>query len=654
MSTSCQKRPVMEKICNIIGNVKPKIDSCHPGLWLDKFAMPDKQEIQYEELKYICRFNNKAKQEYGGELFKEVCSSRERIFRTLRENGLRFTAQTTGPFILHLARASALENAGICLHPVYGFAYIPGTAIKGMAHAFACEVWLPTRSDKQIAWRQICEVFGWATSPWLGDLAKNLAKKCECDITAPGGESSGAVIFHEAWPLMWPKLICDIVNNHHPKYYGATQKELKEKPDEFASGDWENPKPVYFLAVASGEEFDFPLSLRPVAALSNSRSAFESPDDVLKLACQWLLGALEHRGAGAKTSAGYGRFKLVKEPDNYTKLKEETENIWKDAKKDGHFCEETFTLELVTPAFLAGADQKAEDCDLRPATLRGHLRWWWRTIHSGYLNVATLKKLEDAIWGDTKKSGIITIALTVENKKAPDEFNQKPNSGYYFIAYGMAGRYFLPQGASWKLSIQTRTTVFNDCDISKETAMTQAKMALFLLCYYGGVGARCRKGFGSLTMPENLQSFSVQKSLEQTKKTLTEIKLDTNNEETTQYALGSCIEQDYTVPANVVDVAIESFGKIYKEFTKEKKGDPNLAVLGIPRKNISKERYASIVHFHFDLAEESRYILRMIGFPVQMDNISADESKKFIEEFKIKLKSISTSNKIKHSGGNYV
>src|SRR5581483_6165314 len=76
-----------------------------------------------------------------------------------------FSSTTTGPLTLHLARASALENAGICLHPLYGFASLPGSALKGMARAYAETIWLPTQTDQKQAWRQIEDVFGWAPNP---------------------------------------------------------------------------------------------------------------------------------------------------------------------------------------------------------------------------------------------------------------------------------------------------------------------------------------------------------------------------------------------------------------------------------------------------------------------------------------------------------
>src|SRR5262249_35456855 len=54
---------------------------------------------------------------------------------------------TSGPLTLHLARASALESAGICLHPVYGFPYLPGSGLKGLARAYAVTVAQASEAD---------------------------------------------------------------------------------------------------------------------------------------------------------------------------------------------------------------------------------------------------------------------------------------------------------------------------------------------------------------------------------------------------------------------------------------------------------------------------------------------------------------------------
>ena len=175
----------------------------------------------------------------------------------------RWERKTSGSLAIHLARASATENAGICLHPIYGFAYLPGTGLKGLARAFAETVWKPKETDQKAAGNEIARVFGTASKE---------------------ASASGTIVFHDAWPTSWPTLIVDIVNNHHKNYY-----EGKDAP-----GDWESPEMAYFLAVAKGQEFSFALAKRRNGVL---------PAD-LKLAEEWLDGGLTHLGFGAKTAAG--------------------------------------------------------------------------------------------------------------------------------------------------------------------------------------------------------------------------------------------------------------------------------------------------------------------------------------------------------------
>lgn len=257
---------------------------------------------------------------------------------------------------------------------------------------------------------------------------------------------SSAVIFHDAWPTTWPRLIVDIVNNHHPDYY--------QGDSAIPPGDWESPRPVYFLAVPPSQEFDFALAKRRA----------ESEDHALTLAQEWLMGALTHLGAGAKTAAGYGAFRVM----NQT-----VAPLSKPAR-------ETFeaTLELVTPAFLAGANQSAEDCDLRPATLRGLLRWWWRTMHSGFVDVPTLARMEAALWGNTNSGSPIRVTVQPASGIEPLRFdknvlqtqnrlpkppNSKTTQGLWYHSFGMDDtksesgvrsrfqRWYLVPGTRWQV-----------------------------------------------------------------------------------------------------------------------------------------------------------------------------------------------------------
>lgn len=88
-------------------------------------------------------------------------------------------------------------------------------------------------------------------------------------------QHAGAVVFHDAWRLEWPRLIVDIVNNHHAGYYQAGPKD-----NTYPAGDWENPIPVYFLAVPPDTVFRFALSLRRA----------DVRKELLYRAKQWLVG----------------------------------------------------------------------------------------------------------------------------------------------------------------------------------------------------------------------------------------------------------------------------------------------------------------------------------------------------------------------------
>lgn len=493
----------------------------HPGLQLDKFIQPPKQqEDQKKALDLVLQTRGDS-----GLLTELLNRRRTRLAHVKAAN---FSCTTAGPLTLHLCRASALENAGICLHPLYGFVYMPGTGLKGMARAFAETVWLPTQADQGQAWRKIEDVFGWASNPDRRNQIRDPnhpAQPRRTDPTDPDSPSisaaSGSVVFHDAWPVSWPKLELDIVNNHHSPYYKGT-----EPP-----GDWQSPVPVYFLCVPAGQTFEFAIS---------PRCSGTAPK-LLDLAGQWLLGALTYEGAGAKTAAGYGCFKSADKDEQAGKLVEATDSTWNAARDENKRAEFSCTLELVTPAFLAGAKQEADDCDLRPATLRGLLRWWWRTMHAGYLDADALRRLEAAIWGDTKSGGAVRVVVEGQSERDVEPFAYKQQGttragrpkldpddaalrrlgivpspkyttqGLYYAAYGMdeishgsrGTRHWIHPGAHWNLRLLARRGAFkvagseNDQPLDPHMLLDQAKAALWLLCRFGGIGSRCRKGFGS-------------------------------------------------------------------------------------------------------------------------------------------------------------
>jgi hypothetical protein len=84
-------------------------------------------------------------------------------------------------------------------------------------------------------------------------------------------------------------------------------------------------------------------------------------------------------------------------------------------------------LTILTPAFVSGADQN--ETEIRAATVRGLLRWWWRATVGHECNLAELVRREAQIFGSTSeglKSPLqvivrdISVNLMSRASKLPD------------------------------------------------------------------------------------------------------------------------------------------------------------------------------------------------------------------------------------------
>ena len=261
---------------------------------------------------------------------------------------------------------------------------------------------------------------------------------------------------------------------HHPKYYQA--RDDKVPPP----GDWEDPVPTTFLAVDPGTEFAFAVAPR-------------RPDDtdLARRAAEWLKAALADWGAGAKTAAGYGRIEA-----------REIAQPLASPQRKRFEC----VLELVTPAFLAGALQQRDDCDLRGATLRGQLRWWWRTMHAGHLDPRVAASARNRNLGRCRRRER-SPALARTGPAARS--GTVPGRGRARVS-GLRHARSSPPSKARRQQVACRDLASAaefrrdpksekpDASITRDTVLQQACVALWLLTRYGGVGAKGRKGFGSL------------------------------------------------------------------------------------------------------------------------------------------------------------
>ena len=567
----------------------------HPGLLLDKFSWSSQQKDQKKWISKVCGCTG------DKDLLANLSERRAKIFNDL--NAIQFHGQTLGSLALHLAKANAHDNVGFALHPTYGFAYLPGTGLKGMTRTWAETVWKPNQSqtDQVDAQNKIDVIFGTK-------------------------EFTGRITFHDAWPINWPSLNCDILNSHHSKYYASE--------GNIPPSDTEEPVPVYFLTVAPRTKFEFILFDRE-----------NDSKDLLELVKEWMCAALKQSGVGAKTASGYGRISAAKR--DYTPAFE---------RLPEKFARSEYSLVLSSPAFLAGANQRETDCDLRPASLRGILRWWWRTIHAHHVSTNQLTQLEALVWGDTNKGSNVSLSLLSDKVnleavsykkneirqryKLPKPQNKKTIQGLFYISYGMddtknaTGRYFREPGDKWILALTTKESRKDNVTIPAIEIMKQTEASLWLLTRFGGIGSKSRKGFGSFDdiSLEGINSIKDCKKIGSEFRNLCGFKSQdnhSNNLSTLEDTLNPIeIETSINCPWSTLDI----IGSVYQEFIKKLPREQRRE-FGLPRKNLTMdERFASPLHCSLT-HKAGKLVIRALIFERQ----SKISLKDFRKNFEVEL-----------------
>lgn len=216
-----------------------------------------------------------------------------------------FPMKTSWRFVPGLG-ISHINETGMSLDHVCGLPFLGGSACKGVTREYVLEYLLNPDSGNDLAAldkllsvvenlqeliekkdKDALEKKSGLSNGFLNRLMKDhdLQEVLYTAAAVFGSQHcAGRVIFLDAFPESLTTSLC-IMNPHHAKYYSGTQKW----PD-----DCEKPVPIKFAAVENAQ-FSFALASRD--------------RDLLDTVSEWLKAALKQRGAGAKTSAGYGYFK---------------------------------------------------------------------------------------------------------------------------------------------------------------------------------------------------------------------------------------------------------------------------------------------------------------------------------------------------------
>ena len=163
-------------------------------------------------------------------------------------------------------------------------------------------------------------------------------------------------------------------------------------------------------------------------------------------------------------------------------------------------------LEAVTPLWIGGASRQAE---LRPPSVRGYLRFWFRALAGGLLGeeLRTVCEAESAVFGNTTRASSVVVRLFGSPRTSVSvvgETEQLPGLAYMFWSVLQQRRDAILPGERFRLRLNSRPFPFAPVEVAGRTlGMTEsfelAAASLWLLVRLGGVGARMRRGAGGMS-----------------------------------------------------------------------------------------------------------------------------------------------------------
>ena len=306
-------------------------------------------------------------------------------------------------------------------------------------------------------------------------------------------------------------------------------------------------------------------------------------------------------------------------------------------------------------------------------------------MHAAHLDRTALRKLETVVWGDAENGGALAVSveeavrpavkpfdkrkiarerkledpsgrnITQAGVSAPDAARERKledpsrrniTQGLFYVSYGMdeksRRRHYAEPGTRWTVTLKARKGHLPDGGRRVEAAdvLGQGEAALWLLCRYGGVGSKARKGFGSFADVEVAGIAAV----DDCKRRAAAFRRAAGVAERAGAPAGSSsledmLDLEVETPWKDWWFAIDQLGSAAQAFARENAHQDDKAALGLPRKihgpshqpmghqdrgkheppkRLSArngQRHAAPVHYHLSPRADGALTIRMTAFP---------------------------------------
>jgi CRISPR-associated protein Cmr1 len=296
------------------------------------------------------------------------------------------------------------------------------------------------------------------------------------------------------------------------------------------------------------------------------------------------------------------------------------------------------SYKIVTPMILGGADADAPQ-SINPQSFKGAMRFWWRALNwSKCLSLSKLHEEECRLFGaDSTQGGqgVCTLRLTHGTYSANNTVGSL--NGFDYLTIGTNGkmnsknRRYIPAGVSISIALSLKPN-------ATQSDIDSLKDALLALGFFGGIGAKSRKGFGSLAIEElDGQSYRVKtvselKSIGEALLSNYPLKLVANRPE---YSALSAESQWFDMAETHRDLA-----SVYKDFlTSHQQSGNGKLEFGEPKvahsKNPNKDRRGSPLFMHVHPIGENQQCAAILFMPAvwSSDKPKGDKNYALVKEF---------------------
>jgi len=182
---------------------------------------------------------------------------------------------------------------------------------------------------------------------------------------------------------------------------------------------------------------------------------------------------------------------------------------------------ESYRIHVITPLVGGSAEPgvNGESLLVRPSSVRGHLRFWWRATRGSQIETTEeLYRRESEIFGNTETPSRVKIWVTSEcpTSSTPiviGKMNDKKNKMEWGFTEDILPYVFFPFSKSaakkvircqrnyhFDLHVEYKESASSDSgEISLEDLKEEIDLALCAWINFGGIGARTRRGCGALS-----------------------------------------------------------------------------------------------------------------------------------------------------------